>query len=99
MRIAEAGKWECGECRSALQAGEAFAWCDGCSNVVCEECLDEATACERCDLIACRHCSLRRFTDNCDGCGMELHTDCPEGDGLEGLCQACLAESSTRLAS
>jgi hypothetical protein len=99
MRIAKATNWECGECGLALQAGEAFAWCDGCSKIVCEECLDDATICERCDLIACHHCSLRRFTASCDGCGMELHTDCPAGAGIEGMCQACMAESSARLAS
>jgi hypothetical protein len=98
MRIVKATNWECGECGLALEAGEAFAWCDGCSKLVCEECLDDATVCERCDLVACRHCTLRRFSASCHGCGMELHTDCPVGPGM-AACEACTEEASTRLAS
>ncbi|HZA50149.1 MAG TPA: hypothetical protein VE549_05360 [Myxococcaceae bacterium] len=98
MQNAKAISWECGECGLGVDAGEAFAWCDGCSKLVCEECLDDAGLCDRCDLVVCKHCSLRRFTLSCEGCGLDLHTDCPRGSA-NALCEACTEEASTLLAS
>ena|SRR5688572_1541334 len=91
--------WECGDCGLPVDEDESFAWCDGCAKLLCEECLDEATTCEKCDLMVCRHCSLRRFSLSCDGCGVEIHTDCPAGASVHALCEACQQEDAKSLAS
>jgi hypothetical protein len=76
MRNVSVEIWECGGCNVVVTADALFAWCDGCAQVMCTKCLDDATTCDDCDTIVCRHCDIRFFAFECSACGVALHTGC-----------------------
>lgn len=84
--------WACGECGAVVGGEVVFGWCDGCAKVLCTACLDEAVTCERCDLLVCRDCALKRFAVECAACGAALHVDCVQRSGgphAHPLCATC----------
>lgn len=89
MRKAKVESWVCGDCSADVDTESLFAWCDGCSKVLCVTCLDVAVSCVRCDTLVCRHCLLRFFGVDCaGGCGEALHTDCAQALS-HPLCEGC----------
>lgn len=90
MRRVSVEVWECGDCGVGVSAEVLFAWCDGCSRVLCVTCLDEAQTCDVCDTLVCRHCTARAFAVACQGCGAAMHGDCfSRKDVSHALCDGC----------
>lgn len=86
MRLMTVEGWGCGECSAEETQGDPAALCDGCAKALCIACIEVATACAHCEVLVCRHCALRLFSLDCDGCGFALHYAC-EAKGC-GTCAA-----------
>lgn len=97
MRRLKVEAWECGECGVGVDTDLLFAWCDGCSKVLCVSCIDDGTTCDGCDIIVCRSCATRAFALECQGCGAPMHTDCfsRRKDVGHALCDGCARSAAS----